>query len=287
MVDDNASIDRTEEKQRRIREQFLQGMPFKYEKVLLKENDNIAANKLCGIIKRRVRINQIHPEPSHTTAFNALNASSNPAVVEALENMAAGIASMQVSQSENQKFPAFSSQPNLTTTVEKELSVRKTGQDNSTLKTDKTLNVSSTHTKEAEDEERIGHKTEEASQETGFIIGTNKDCLTITEKDPQRHSELTLGHVSALSTLPEIVLGDNWHTEMETCLSTNSQKLNHLHAFLQNLDNRTSTLRERFFCTFTIRIRFYQSHCWYRSVQQCDVTKHINKIKSITNMTTI
>ena len=67
----------------------------------------------CAQNKRRVRIDQIHPEPSHTTALNALNASRNPAVVQALENITtAGIASMQVLQSQNQKFPAFSSQPN-------------------------------------------------------------------------------------------------------------------------------------------------------------------------------
>ena len=95
--DDEAGLDRTDERQRRIKEQFIQCMPFNYNKVLLNENDNIPVNELCAIIKRRVRIEQIHPEPSQTTALNALNASSNPAVVQALENiMAAGITSMQV-----------------------------------------------------------------------------------------------------------------------------------------------------------------------------------------------
>ena len=88
-------------------------MPFKVKKVVLKENDNIAVNELCAINKRRVRVKQMHPELSHTTEFNALNASSNPAVVQALENnMFAGIELMQTSQSENQKSPVFSSQPN-------------------------------------------------------------------------------------------------------------------------------------------------------------------------------
>ena len=93
------------------------------------------------------------------------------------------------------------------------------------MKTDKTLNVSCNHTKEVEDEERIGDKTEDASQETGaFIIGTNKNSLTITEKGPQRHSQHSLGHAQAVSALAEMVLSDNHHTEMATCLSTYSQK---------------------------------------------------------------
>ena len=51
VVDDDAGID---EIQRIIRGQFIQGMLFKYTKVLLKENDNIAVNGLCTIIKSRV-----------------------------------------------------------------------------------------------------------------------------------------------------------------------------------------------------------------------------------------
>ena len=114
IVDDPAAhIDRTDERTRRIREQFIQGMPFKYKNVLLKENDNITVNELCAIIKRRVRIDQINPEPQYTTAFNTLNASGNPAVARAIESiMAAGIASMQVAQPpyqrvESTQYPSY------------------------------------------------------------------------------------------------------------------------------------------------------------------------------------
>ena len=105
IVDDPAAhINRTDERTRRIREQFIQGMPFKNKKVLLKENDNITVNELCAIIKRRVRIDQINPEPQYTTAFNTLNASGNPAVAQAIESiMAAGRASMQVAQPPHQR----------------------------------------------------------------------------------------------------------------------------------------------------------------------------------------
>ena len=160
--------------------------------------------------------------------------------------MAAGIVSMQVSQSPNQKYWHSQASQTSTTTVEKELSVRKTGHDNLTLKTDKTLNVRSTHTKGAEGEERIGDKTEEASQEPGaFIIGTNKDCFTIKEKDAQRHSEHSVGHVRAIGTLPENVLSDNQHRENVLLVPLQFESI------------------------------FYQRHRRYRSIQQCAVTKTI------------
>ena len=97
--------------------------------------------------------------------------------------MAAGIASMQVSQSRNKNFRHSQASQISTTTAEKQLSVRKTGPENLNLKADKTLNVSSTNTKEFE--ERIGDKAEEASQETGaFINGMNKDFNNNRERSP-------------------------------------------------------------------------------------------------------
>ena len=74
-------------------------MPFKYKKGLLKENGNITVNKLCAIIKRRVRIDQIKPEPQYTTALNTLNSSGNPALAQVIETesiMAAVIGSMKL-----------------------------------------------------------------------------------------------------------------------------------------------------------------------------------------------
>ena len=41
---DDAGVDCRDERQRGTREQFIQGMPFRYKKVLLKENINIAVN---------------------------------------------------------------------------------------------------------------------------------------------------------------------------------------------------------------------------------------------------
>ena len=102
IVDDvGARIDRNDERTRRIREQFIQGMPFKYKKVLLRELDNVGVNDLCSIVKRRLRIDQLKPEPAHTTAFNSLTSSQNSAFNKALENiMVAGIASIQASVSQ-------------------------------------------------------------------------------------------------------------------------------------------------------------------------------------------
>ena len=97
IVDDvGAGIDRNDERTRRIREQFIQGMPFKYKKVLLRELDKVGVNDLCSIVKRRRRIDQLNPEPAHTTAFNSLTSSQNSAFNQAVENiMAGGIASIQ------------------------------------------------------------------------------------------------------------------------------------------------------------------------------------------------
>ena len=102
IVDDvGAGIDRNDERTRRIREQFIQGMPFKYKKVLLRELDNVGVNDLCSIVKRRLRIDQLNPEPAHTTAFNSLTSSQNSAFNQAVENiMAAGIVSIQASVSQ-------------------------------------------------------------------------------------------------------------------------------------------------------------------------------------------
>ena len=102
IVDDvGARIDRNDERTRRIREQFIQGMPFKYKKVLLRELDNVGVRDLCSIVKRRLRIDQLNPEPAHTIAFNSLTSSQNSAFNQAVENiMAAGIASIQASVSQ-------------------------------------------------------------------------------------------------------------------------------------------------------------------------------------------
>ena len=97
IVDDaGAGINRADERTRRVRERFIQGMPFKYKKVLLRELDNVAVADLCSIVKRRLRIDQMNPESAHKTAFNLLTENSNPALTQAIENiMTAGIASLQ------------------------------------------------------------------------------------------------------------------------------------------------------------------------------------------------
>ena len=95
-----AGSDRNDERTRRIRKQFIQGMPFKYKKSLLREFDNVGVNDLCSIVKRRLRIEQLNPEPAQTTAFNSLTSSQNSAFNKAVESiMAAGIASIQASVS--------------------------------------------------------------------------------------------------------------------------------------------------------------------------------------------
>ena len=54
-IDDHtADIDRSDERTRRIREQFIQGMPFKYKYVLQKENDDVTVNEPCAIVKRQI-----------------------------------------------------------------------------------------------------------------------------------------------------------------------------------------------------------------------------------------
>ena len=97
IVDDaGAGINRADERTRRVRERFIQGMPFKYKKVLLRELDNVGVADLCSIVKRRLRIDQMYPESSHNTAFSLLTDNSNTALKQAIENiLAAGIASLQ------------------------------------------------------------------------------------------------------------------------------------------------------------------------------------------------
>ena len=102
IVDDaGAGIDGSDERTRRTQEQFIQGMPFKYKKVLLRELDNVGVNDLCSIVKGRLRIDQLNPEPAHTTTFNSLTSSQNSAFNQAVKNIkTAGIASIQASVSQ-------------------------------------------------------------------------------------------------------------------------------------------------------------------------------------------
>ena len=62
------SRQRSEERHWGIREQSNRGMPFTYK--VLKKNDNVPVKNLCLIIKRKVRIDQMHSKPSQTPAFN-------------------------------------------------------------------------------------------------------------------------------------------------------------------------------------------------------------------------
>ena len=143
--------------------------------------------------------------------------------------MAAGIASMHVSQSQNQRFPTFSSQPNYNS-----YGSEKTF---STQNKSRQLKFENRQNTERELYPYPGGRTRRAnkrqnrgnfSKNRSFYNRNKKNCLTTTEKDPQRHSEHSVRHAPAISTLPEIVLSDNQHTKIEICLSTNSQKTKQL-----------------------------------------------------------
>ena len=125
-------------------------MPFKYKKVLLKENDNITVNELCAIIKRQFRIDQIISEPQYTTAFNTLNASRNPTVAQAIESiMLAVISSTQVAQSPHHRvestqypnrlkeynYPEEEITTEVTTTTDKHTSIMENRMDEVTVTT--------------------------------------------------------------------------------------------------------------------------------------------------------
>ena len=72
-----AAIDRSDERTRKVREQFIQGMPFKYKKALLKEDEDSNVTDLCKIIKRRLRADKLQPEVEPLTAFNEIEISQN------------------------------------------------------------------------------------------------------------------------------------------------------------------------------------------------------------------
>ena len=72
-----AAIDRSDERIRKVREQFIQGMPFKYKKALLKEDEDSNVTELCKIIKRRLRADKLQPEVEPLTAFNEIDFSQN------------------------------------------------------------------------------------------------------------------------------------------------------------------------------------------------------------------
>ena len=65
-----AHKDRTDERTRTKSEQFIQGMPCEYKKVLLKESDDLTVKELYAIFKTQIRIDQ--------TAFNTLISSCIP-----------------------------------------------------------------------------------------------------------------------------------------------------------------------------------------------------------------
>ena len=159
-------------------------MSFKYKKVLLKENDNITVNELCAIIKRRVRIDQMNPEPQYTTAFNTLNASGNPAVAQAIESiMATGIASMQyhshrVTATAWRILSTLATEEQITTeattTTDKHTSIMETKMAEDTVTTTTAEDVTVEAFREVEE---IIREEGQTSNETTEVIDVPKDLL--------------------------------------------------------------------------------------------------------------
>lgn len=67
------AVNRGEERANRIRERFVQGMPFKMKRHLLNAPDHETVQQLCDRVTKRVFINRVCPEDDGVGAFNALS----------------------------------------------------------------------------------------------------------------------------------------------------------------------------------------------------------------------
>ena len=97
----NPAVDRTDERTRRIRHQFIQGMPYKLKKVLLREPDGTNTDEMCRIVKLRIRAALSAPENDIRTAFNEVTTEpSAQSVIEALTHITSVMQSLQTQQEE-------------------------------------------------------------------------------------------------------------------------------------------------------------------------------------------
>ena len=95
------NVDRTDERTRRVRHQFIEGMPYKLKKVLLREPDGTNTDALCQIVKRRLRAAISAPDGELKTAFNEVAIEpSNNAVLEALTHLTSVTQALQLNQQE-------------------------------------------------------------------------------------------------------------------------------------------------------------------------------------------
>ena len=66
-------VDRAGERTRRVREAFIQGMPIKYKKKLLKEPPERTVDELGRIVTRELWIQKAYPEEAYPGAFQQLS----------------------------------------------------------------------------------------------------------------------------------------------------------------------------------------------------------------------
>ena len=100
-IPSTATVDRADERTRRVRHQFIEGMPYKLKKVLLREPDNTNTEELCRIVKLRIRAALSVPESDIRTAFNEVT--TEPAaqsMIEALTHITSVTQSLQAQQDE-------------------------------------------------------------------------------------------------------------------------------------------------------------------------------------------
>ena len=72
-----AGVNRAQERTDRIKEKFIQGMPLKYKRKLLKTPDADTVDQLCDGIKTELWVSDTYPETSYPASFNALQSETN------------------------------------------------------------------------------------------------------------------------------------------------------------------------------------------------------------------
>ena len=72
-----AGVNRAQERTDRIKEKFIQGMPLKYKRKLLKAPAAETVDQLCDRIKTEMWVSDTYPETSYPASFNALQSDTN------------------------------------------------------------------------------------------------------------------------------------------------------------------------------------------------------------------
>ena len=78
---------RANERTRRVREAFINGLPNKLKRYLLTQPDNMPVDELCEKVSRRNVLDKLYPEDDPDTAFNEVSSTQMDSVATALNSL--------------------------------------------------------------------------------------------------------------------------------------------------------------------------------------------------------